>query len=162
MVRSIARRMGLPAAAFALAVGFAAAPAAVRADEASNSKAAAALGDVMGQTQLRHFKLWFAGALGNWPLAAYEVAQIRRSFESAASVGGTIGGEPLAKLLQEKSTPPLDELQTAIEAKNFGNFAKAFDKLTADCNSCHVAAHVGFIKMQVPTASPFSDQSFPP
>ena len=134
----------------------------VSADEASDFKAAAALGDVMGQTQLRHFKLWFAGALGNRPLAAYEVAQIRRSFDNAAAVGGTVGGEPLAKLLQEKSAPPLAEVQAAIDAKNFAKFAKAFDKLTADCNACHVAAHVGFIKMQVPTASPFSDQSFPP
>ena len=146
----------------ALLLAFISVPATAGADETSDAKAAAALGDVMGQTQLRHFKLWFAGALGNWPLAAYEVAQIRRSFNDAGAIGGSVGGQPLAKLLQDKSTPPLNELQTAIEAKNFGNFAKAFDKLTADCNSCHVAAHVGFIKMQVPTASPFSDQSFPP
>ena len=35
--------------------------------------------DIMGQTQLRHFKLWFAGALGNWPLANFEVERMKLS-----------------------------------------------------------------------------------
>jgi hypothetical protein len=28
-----------------------------------------AVGDIMGQTQLRHFKLGFAGSAGNWEIA---------------------------------------------------------------------------------------------
>lgn len=33
------------------------------------------LGDIMGMTQLRHFKLWYAGREKNWNLAKYELGQ---------------------------------------------------------------------------------------
>ena len=32
------------------------------------------LNDMMVATQLRHFKLWYAGAVQIWPLANYELA----------------------------------------------------------------------------------------
>jgi hypothetical protein len=35
------------------------------------------LNDMMVATQLTHFKLWYAGVVQNWPLANYELAQIR-------------------------------------------------------------------------------------
>jgi hypothetical protein len=34
------------------------------------------LGDFMGLTQLRHFKLWYAGRSKNWELADYEVENV--------------------------------------------------------------------------------------
>ena len=55
--------------------------------KASDAKASDAkayvpdLGDFMGATQLRHFKLWFAGRSQNWDLARYEIEQIRKSYE---------------------------------------------------------------------------------
>jgi hypothetical protein len=118
--------------------------------------------DIMGQTQLRHFKLWFAGALGNWPLANFEVEQMKRSFNEAGRLGTSVAGTPLSKLVEEKSLPPLAEVEKAIAAKSKKDFVKAFGDLTAACNGCHVAANVGFIKIQTPTASPFSNQAFPP
>ena len=42
------------------------------------------LGDIMGATQLRHFKLWYAGELRNWELASYELGQIEDSLINAA------------------------------------------------------------------------------
>jgi len=42
------------------------------------------LGDIMSATQLRHFKIWYAGKLGNWELASYELGQIKDSFSNAA------------------------------------------------------------------------------
>jgi len=118
--------------------------------------------DIMGQTQLRHFKLWFAGALGNWPLANFEVERMKRSFNDAGRLGTTVAGAPLSQLIEQKSLPPLAEVEKAIAAKSRKDFVKAFEDLTQACNACHVAANVGFIKMQVPTASPFSNQAFPP
>ena len=32
---------------------------------------------VMGLIQVRHFKLWLAGNLRNWPLAEYQLSQMR-------------------------------------------------------------------------------------
>lgn len=61
----------------------------------------------MGTTQLRHFKLSFAGKLRNWELAAYELDQIKESFQDAATLypgisvtDMTIVAEPVWRLSQ--------------------------------------------------------------
>jgi hypothetical protein len=133
-------------------------------DQAGPAKATASLkaADIMGQTQWRHFKLWFAGSLGNWELANYEVGQIKDSFDTAARLNPMIGRVPFAQLLESESAPPLADIGKAIAARDGKDFVKAFERLTAACNSCHAAANVGFIKIRAPTSSPFSDQSFPP
>jgi hypothetical protein len=116
-----------------------------------------ALSDIMGAAQLRHFKLSYAGKLGNWELASYELRQIEDSLISAARLYQNI---PIEKINMVEQ--PLMELSNAIHAKDGTRFASAFTNLTTACNSCHEAAHVGFIRIQVPTASPFSNQSFTP
>jgi hypothetical protein len=50
----------------------------------------------------------------------------------------------------------------AIEARDGAGFVKGFNALTAACNACHEAIGRGFLVIQAPTASPFSDQSFAP
>jgi hypothetical protein len=58
--------------------------------------------------------------------------------------------------------PPLKSIESAIAARNGAAFSKAFGELTTGCNSCHQSIGRGFIVMKVPTASPFSNQSFSP
>jgi mono/diheme cytochrome c family protein len=120
------------------------------------------LGDLMGGTQLRHFKLSYAGQVGNWPLAKYELAQIQENFSLAAELYPTFKNLPFAQLIKDESEPPLTEVGKAIDAKDAANFQKAFRVLTDACNHCHQAAGVGFITITVPTRSPFSNQSFTP
>ena len=115
------------------------------------------LGDIMSATQLRHIKLWFARKLQNWDLAAYEVEQIKESLGNAAELYMQIPVE-----LVSNTIGPIRLIHDAIEAKDGSKFNKAFDDLTAACNACHQAIGRGFIVIQVPTASPFSDQSFSP
>lgn len=130
--------------------------------ERPNSASRPELADLMGATQLRHFKLSFAGNLKNWELAGYELAKIRKTFEDAASLYPEFNGVRLAKLVDDVSKPALSEIGKAIAAKNSAAFSKAFKDLTAACNSCHRAAKVGFIVIRVPTTSPFSNQTFAP
>ncbi len=120
------------------------------------------LADIMGATQLRHLKLSYAGSLKNWPLAQFEVAQIRNSFQSAAKSYPEFGDVPVAKLINDISEPALVEVDKAIAAHDSAAFNESFKSLTKACNSCHQAAKVGFIRIQVPTASPFSNQAFAP
>ena len=115
------------------------------------------LGDIMGATQLRHFKLWYAGQLANWELASYELGQIEDSFFNAARLYRNIPVEKINMI-----DKPLAALDSAVKAKDGARFAAAFSDLTTTCNGCHQAAHVGFITMQIPTSSPFSNQSFSP
>ncbi|MGB6909951.1 MAG: hypothetical protein WBE01_09515 [Methyloceanibacter sp.] len=115
------------------------------------------LGDIMSATQFRHIKLWFAGKLQNWELAAYEVEQIKGSLGDAAQIYMEIPVELVANTIG-----PIQLIHDAIEAKDSTKFSKAFNDLTAACNACHQAIGRGFIVIQVPTASPFSNQLFSP
>jgi hypothetical protein len=120
------------------------------------------VGELMAATQLRHFKLSFAGTNGNWPLADYEIGQMRKNLSLAAKLYPTLNGLPLAQMIKDESEPPLDEIAKAVAAKDPNNFGKAFAKLTEACNRCHQAAGVGFVSIRVPTSSPFSNQTFAP
>jgi len=134
----------------------------VCAEEQAVAPGARDLADIMSATQLRHLKLSFAGAVQNWDLAKYEVGQMQRSFASAAQYYPVFGEVPVAKLIGDISEPALAEVDKAITAHDRDAFLKSFEKLTGACNACHQAAKVGFIKIQVPTASPFSNQVFSP
>jgi hypothetical protein len=120
------------------------------------------LGEFMMATQLRHAKLWFAGKSNNWPLAAYEVDEIKEGLEDAAKYHANNDGVPVAELIKAIIDPRLEQLEKAIEGKSSTQFAAAFDELTNGCNSCHAKAGKPFIRVQRPTAPPVSNQNFTP
>ena len=120
------------------------------------------LGDIMETMQLRHFKLSYAGSVKNWKLADYELTEIKKSFRNAARFYPTFGNVALAKLIDDISEPALARIGDAIKAQDDAAFGRVFSQLTEACDSCHQAAGYGFITIRVPTASPFSNQSFPP
>lgn len=115
------------------------------------------LGDIMGAIQWCHLKLSYAGKLGNWKLASYELDQIQERLSNAVRFYQNIPIEKITMIEQ-----PLGDLSDAIKAKNRPRFTRAFADVTNTCNSCHAAAGVGFITIQMPTSSPFSNQSFRP
>jgi hypothetical protein len=116
-----------------------------------------ALGDIMRAIQLGHLKLSLAGKQGNWDLANYELYQIQDSLRNAVRL---YIGIPVDKINMIEQ--PLVAVSETIKAKNGARFTRAFADFTAACNGCHQAAHVGFITIQVPAASPFANQSFQP
>jgi cytochrome c553 len=118
------------------------------------------LNDIMVITQLGHFKLWYAGAVQNWPLANYELEQIRASIR----LGNTLYPDS-DRSNMDTMKPAAEDLDRAIKAKDAAKFASAFGKLTAACNTCHEATGFGFVKIREPRlspieTSPFSDESF--
>ena len=113
------------------------------------------LNTLMMVTQLGHFKLWYAGAVQNWPLANYELAQIRANIVDARKFHPDNSRSDMSTM-----TPPADDLEEAIKAKDSAKFVKAFSKLTAACNSCHEATGVGFIKIREPRLSPLETSPF--
>jgi hypothetical protein len=113
------------------------------------------IGDVMGFQQQRHLKLWFAGRAGNWPLAEYEIDKLKDGF---ADIDKLIGGGTVDNAVGA----PIAALEKAIESKNKDAFVRAFDQLTAGCNSCHRTLDHAFIVIQRPEVSPFGNQTFAP
>ena len=113
------------------------------------------LGDIMLAKQWRHIKLWFAGKQKNWELATYELAQIKASLADAAMLYSNIPVNDVVTM-----AVPIQSISKAIEAKDIAGFTKGFNELTAGCNSCHRQMARAFIEIKVPTASPFSNQTF--
>jgi cytochrome c553 len=131
-----------------------------RSQERQQDRYVPRLNTLMMVSQLGHFKLWYAGAVQNWPLANYELGQIRANMLDAKNLYPNDSKSNMSML-----KAPADDLDDAIKAKDSAKFVKAFAKLTATCNSCHEATGVGFIKIRDPRlspieTSPFSDESF--
>jgi hypothetical protein len=146
--------------AIALALLLAAAPPGGAADDAPAG--VPGLGEIMTLTQMRHLKLWFAGAQRNWDLAAYELDELQEGFDDAVKYFPNKDGVPVAQMVKDNTSKPMEDLKSAIAAKSSAKFAAAFDRLTAACNSCHQGSQHGFIAIRRPTGSPYSNQSFTP
>jgi hypothetical protein len=113
------------------------------------------LANIMANIQQRHIKLWSSGKAKNWDLLNYQAQKLEEDFFTAAAFYRNLPVDNIA--LVER---PLKRLMEAAKNKDYPLYAKAFDELTAGCNSCHVAGQVPFIRIQVPKTSPFSDQRF--
>jgi hypothetical protein len=124
-------------------------PVAMPKDEANQP----GLGEIMALQQMRHIKLWFAGHAGNWPLADYEIGELKEGFDDVVEL---LGGDIVAQHVGA----PLATLQKAVDAKDSAAFATAFDGLSAGCNACHQTLDHPFIVIGRPTLLPYSDQVF--
>ena len=120
------------------------------------------IGEIMIFQQLRHAKLWFAGKAGNWPLADYQVKELREGFETVSKYYPTFNDIPVATMIDAIRDTNFPELDKAVAAHDRAKFARAFDRLTQACNACHQSSELGFIVIRRPTTPPFSNQSFEP
>ncbi|MBX6379897.1 MAG: hypothetical protein IRZ01_04360 [Thermoflavifilum aggregans] len=116
------------------------------------------LGELMTTIQYNHGKLWFAGINHNWPLAAFEVGEIRETAQTAQEIETD---RPEVKDIP-MLYPALDSVQAAVEAQDEGRFRKAFTFLTTTCNNCHKANHFAFNVITIPTAPPATNQQYGP
>lgn len=120
---------------------------------AANEPHEPGIADIMAMQQMRHIKLWLAGRASNWPLADYEIEELKGGFDD---VNRQLGGDTVEKAMGAQ----ISALEKAVAAKDRAAFTSAFDKLTAGCNGCHHTLDHGFIVIQRPTLPPYSDQSF--
>ncbi|HVP29728.1 MAG TPA: hypothetical protein VMW35_11270 [Myxococcota bacterium] len=133
--------------------------------EAAGEQAyAPGLGEIMSANQMRHVKLWYAGAARNWPLADYEIDELEEGFADAVRFHPTHkdAPRPLTELVPEFTAGPLQALRKAVRDASPSEFETAYDDLTSGCNGCHEAASFGFNVVVRPTANPYTDQRFAP
>jgi len=123
------------------------------------------LGDLMTAfVQPRHIKLGLAGAAQNWAYAAYELNELRETFEDVGKLVPKHGNLDIPPAIASTVAPPMDAVDAAIKAKDQAAFTQAYANLTAACNACHQSADHPMIVIQVPafTGTGFSDQDFSP
>jgi hypothetical protein len=148
----------------AVAVALSAAHPAAAADAQKPAEAyAPGLGDFMtAYVQPHHIKVWLAGSARNWPLAEYEAKELRETFEDIATWQAVWNNFPIAKLVEANLLPPLSDLDQAIRDRSVANFGKAYERVTAACDSCHQATGNGFVVIRTPSGADFPDQDFRP
>lgn len=121
------------------------------------------LGDLMNVSmQAQHTKLWFAGHSDNWPLAAYEIKEMRETIADIQIASpqwhGLNVGE-MVKVLNSK----VDAVEQTIKAKDPVKFVAAYDDLTNTCNVCHQASgrtEIIVIRPLPQGEGTFADQDF--
>jgi hypothetical protein len=116
----------------------------------------------MNVIQNEHAKLWYAGEARNWPLAAYQLSEIKEVMSDAQDLAPTFKDLPLADMLDAVITGEIAQLEKAIDGKDAATFDARFDKLTAACNACHQATGNGFIVIRRPSGPAFPNQDFSP
>jgi hypothetical protein len=135
----------------------------VRADAAQGKGYLPGLGDLMNASmQVHHTKLWFAGHADNWPLAAYELKEIRETIEDIETVSPVWHDIPVGEMVKS-IVPNLDLLEQAIKTKDPVKFDSAYHALTESCNACHAGANQPEIKIVEPIpqgGGTFADQDF--
>ena len=114
------------------------------------------LGEFMSSIQIHHAKLWFAGENQNWPLANFEMGEIKESLEDISTY---CADRPETQKIS-MINPALDSISNAIQAKNPQLFKSGFILLTATCNNCHQATQHAFNVIKIPDNPPFSNQDF--
>src|ERR1700716_2041070 len=85
------------------------------------------LGEIMSLTQMRHAKLWFAGEAGNWPLADYELDELKEGLDDAATFHPTHkdADMPLPALIEKIMNDPIAQVRKAVAAHDQAAFATA-------------------------------------
>jgi hypothetical protein len=121
------------------------------------------LGDLMtALVQPRHTKLGLAGAAQNWDYAAYELDELRETFDLVGKQILKHGSLSIPQTIAATVKQPMEAVDAAIKAKDQTGFSKAYAELTDACNACHKSADHAMIVIQVPTvsATAFPDQDF--
>jgi hypothetical protein len=110
--------------------------------------------------QPRHIKLYYAGQAKNWPLAQFQLNELRHSYDRIANALPKYRTFSLKQTLSSMSSVPINSLNQAIAAKDSARFLSAYNQLTESCNACHEALGHPQIVMKTPTSNPYTDQDF--
>jgi hypothetical protein len=121
------------------------------------------LGDLMTAfVQPRHIKLGLAGNEKNWPYAAYELSELRETFDDVAAIVPKYRDSSVPDLIAATVRQPLAAIDRAIKAKDANRFTAAYGQLTASCNACHQSTGHPMIVIQPSMGTAFPDQDFRP
>lgn len=120
------------------------------------------LADIMLMLQTRHAKLSLSGEEQNWPLAEFQLEELKEAFEDAEKHHPIFKDVPVKDMIESVAIPAVAEVEKAVAAKNRAEFVRAFQELTTACNNCHLGANRGHFVIQRPAVSPYPNQSFAP
>lgn len=107
------------------------------------------LGRLMPEVGRRYWILYYAAQGGNWPLAAYQLRQLRHLFR----IGATTRPK-MAKHLEAYAQGTFDRLEAAIEAADWPAFERAFQAGIESANRFHEVTGHPEIRWRLPKTPP--------
>ena len=110
--------------------------------------------------QPRHIKLALAGREENWPLAAYEIKELRAALANVARTRPRFRDQPVGEMTENVLGAAFRSIDEAIREKNSKKFVEASDTVTEGCNSCHAALNHAFVVIRIPEQTSFPNQDF--
>jgi outer membrane murein-binding lipoprotein Lpp len=118
------------------------------------------LGEYMTTIQLHASKLWFAVKASNWPLAEYELDELRETMEAAKGLNAEKNGVKISNILDSVLQTQVAQLAESIKRQSAGEFQKFYDETLAACNGCHTESGHKFIQITRPSAPPVANQKW--
>jgi hypothetical protein len=115
-------------------------------------------GEFMGNIQVHHAKLWFAGQNKNWELADFEINEINENLEAIKKYCTDRPETKSISIIDQA----MDSISIAIAQKNPAKFNQSYINLTTTCNTCHQATSHQYNVIKIPDTPPFSNQDFKP
>ena len=107
------------------------------------------LGRLMPDVGRRYWILYYAAQGGNWPLAAYQLRQLRHLF----TLGATTRPK-MAQHLQAFQSGTFDPLEAAIGAEDWPEFDRRFRAGIQSANQFHITTNHPEIRWQLPRTPP--------
>lgn len=114
------------------------------------------IGFFMGRMQVYHEKLGHSITEENVELINFYIHELEENIEDTDK---THPGRTETKLLNTLITP-IEEMEDALDKKDFAAVKEGYLQLTKSCNACHDAVGFSFISIKVPTENSFPTQDF--
>lgn len=115
--------------------------------------------------QPRHIKLYYAGMLKNWELAAFESRGLSAAFRRISqTIPNYRDSGSVDEAVTSMMAPALKAIDAAIAAGDSKQFERAYSELTSGCNACHGYTEHPFLVIRVPAMKTrnavYPDQDF--
>jgi len=107
------------------------------------------LGTVMIEFGHRFHVAYYAAKANNWDLAKYEIHELIEAQEIAE-----VTRPKYAEKLKVFEHQYLDELNEAIQSKEWTKFAKKYTQAVNGCNACHAETGHPYIRYKLPKNPP--------
>ena len=121
------------------------------------------IGELMNLiVQPRHTKLWLAGREANWPLAEYEIKELRSALANVAKSRPVFREQKVAENVEMFMSGGFHAVDDAIRDRDATKFTAAYATVNAGCNACHTALNQPQVVIKTPEQPSYPDQDFRP
>lgn len=107
------------------------------------------LARIMPDIGIRTWKMYYAAKASNWPLASFQLKEIKELMEFGMFTRPKYEGD-LEEFIDQKMGP----MERALKAQDFAAFDAAFQEAVSQANAYHEKHDKGFLRWKLPDQPP--------